>query len=187
MSLPQTIRTGLPRRLADQHFGITEARHVRIATEGALIGSLIHHGFSEELVILSDDAARFDVLRHALCSIHTERLLQRLLPLNNTHAKAIQWVRTQIWDLYAYLKAYRCAPRDNAKTDIRHHFEELCHTRPPWIFSGNFLSDRSGDMTPTLRSALPRRSARKPPISRSAAAEAEPQRLAMRSSVWQRC
>ena len=27
-----------------QHCGITEARHVRIATEGALIGSLIHHG-----------------------------------------------------------------------------------------------------------------------------------------------
>ena len=40
--------------------GINQARHLRIATEGALIGSLIHHGFPPDLVILSDDAGQFD-------------------------------------------------------------------------------------------------------------------------------
>src|SRR5208282_103150 len=36
--------------------GITQPRHVRIATEGALLGSLIAHGVSPELAILSDGA-----------------------------------------------------------------------------------------------------------------------------------
>ncbi len=31
-----------------QHLGITQPRHVRIATEGALLGSLFHHGFPPE-------------------------------------------------------------------------------------------------------------------------------------------
>jgi hypothetical protein len=49
---------------------MTQARHVRIATEGALIGSLTEHGFPQDLVIISDDAGQFDVLLHALCWIH---------------------------------------------------------------------------------------------------------------------
>jgi hypothetical protein len=72
--------------------GIHQARHVRIATEGALIGSLIQHGFPPQLVIISDDAGQFDVFLHALCWIHAERVFQRILPLNEIHAKALNWV-----------------------------------------------------------------------------------------------
>ena len=39
-----------------QELGITSERHVRIASEGALLGSLIAHGVSTELGILSDGA-----------------------------------------------------------------------------------------------------------------------------------
>ena len=50
--------------------GIVKDRHVRIATEGALLGSVPHHGFPEDLAIISDAAGRFNVMLHALCWIH---------------------------------------------------------------------------------------------------------------------
>ncbi len=58
-------------------------RHVRIATEGALLGSLIAHGVSPELVVLSDGAGQFDVLVHASCWLHAERPLARMVPYND--------------------------------------------------------------------------------------------------------
>ena len=51
---------------------------VRIATEGALWGSIKAHGFLCEAVVVSDDAGQFDVGHHALCWIHAERLVHRL-------------------------------------------------------------------------------------------------------------
>lgn len=109
--------------------GITQARHVRIATEGALIGSLIEHGFPEDLVIVSDDAGQFDVLLHALCWVHAERLFQRLLPLNAQHTQALAWVRSQIWDLYGDLKQYQRQPCEQRKQELQARFEEICRTR----------------------------------------------------------
>jgi len=108
---------------------ITTARHRRIATEAALVGSLIHHGFPPELVILSDDAGQFVVLRHALCWIHAERNVQTLLPFNDTHTKQLAWVRTQLWDLYDDLKTYKRHPTPEAKQEIEQRFDELCRTK----------------------------------------------------------
>ena len=54
--------------------------HVRLATEGALLGRLIEQGVSPELVILSDGAAPFDLLVHASCWVHAERPLARAVP-----------------------------------------------------------------------------------------------------------
>src|SRR5262249_26831117 len=90
--------------------GVTGARHVRIATEGALLGSLTAHGVSPELVILSDGAAQFDVLVHASCWLHAERPLARLGPYSEEHRRAIEGVRQRIWQLYQDLKAYRDQP-----------------------------------------------------------------------------
>lgn len=109
--------------------GIHQARHVRITTEGALIGSLIHHGFPAELVILSDDAGQFDVFLHALCWIHAERVFQRILPLNEIHAKALNWVREQIWGLYHDLKHYRQHPSKVEKRELSVRFDEICRTK----------------------------------------------------------
>jgi hypothetical protein len=68
-------------------------RHVRIATEGALMGSILEHGVSAQLGIVSDDAGQFNVFRHALCWIHGERNITELIPLNSTHAQHMEWVR----------------------------------------------------------------------------------------------
>jgi len=87
--------------------GMTSVRHVRIAGEGALLGSLIAHGVSPGLVILSDGAGQYDVLAHAARWIHAERPLARLIPYSEEHRRAIAEVRGRIRGLYRDLKAYR--------------------------------------------------------------------------------
>ena len=77
---------------------VTSERHVRIATEGALLGSLIAHGVSPEMGVLSDGAGQFDVFVHALCWLHVERPLERLVPHNEKHRQAIERIRQRIWD-----------------------------------------------------------------------------------------
>jgi hypothetical protein len=65
----------------------------RIATEGALWGSIAAHGFLREAVILSDDAGQFDVGRHALCWVHAERLVHRLETFTDAQHAAQQHLR----------------------------------------------------------------------------------------------
>lgn len=85
-------------------------RHVRIATEGALLGGLLEKGFNPELAIISDGAGQFAILLHGLCWIHAERLVHKLIPMNDLQRDAIAKVRDQIWNLYADLKAYKHQP-----------------------------------------------------------------------------
>jgi len=94
--------------------GINSERHQRIATEGALIGSLLEKGFNPDLAIISDGAGQFAIFLHALCWIHAERLIHKLIPANELQREAIAQVRGLIWDFYADLKAYRLQP-DQAK------------------------------------------------------------------------
>jgi hypothetical protein len=115
-----------------QQVGITGPRHIQIATEGALTGSLLAHGFSATMGIVSDDAGQFNVFRHALCWIHAERGINKLVPLNPTHTKHIAWARTQVWDLYADLKAYKtdtALQTPEFQAEIHARFDEVCRTR----------------------------------------------------------
>jgi hypothetical protein len=106
--------------------GVTSVRHVRIATAGALLGSLIEHGVSPELVVLSDGAPQFDVLRHASCWLHAERPLARMVPFGAAHRQAIEGVRGRIWELYQELKAYREQPHPARKAGLEARFDALC-------------------------------------------------------------
>ncbi len=130
------LRRG-PRTFADsaaweerlRALGITRPRHVRIATEGALLGSLIAHGVSPELAILSDGAEQYDVLVHAACWIHAERPLARMVPYSEEHRAAIERVRGEIWELYQDLKAYRQRPEVLRLRDLEARFDVLCAQR----------------------------------------------------------
>jgi hypothetical protein len=108
---------------------VTSKRHVRIATEGALLGSLIAHGVSPEMGVLSDGAGQFDVFVHALCWLHVERPLERLVPQNEKHRLAIERTRQRIWDLYTGLKAYQQAPSLTARDTLAQQFDELVADR----------------------------------------------------------
>lgn len=109
--------------------GITGERHRRIATEGALFASAIAHGFCTDLVIVSDDAGQFNVFKHALCWVHTERLVHKLVPLNDNHGQAITHVREKIWDYYAALKAYQQNPDPSQADHLTQQFDQIFSQR----------------------------------------------------------
>jgi len=104
---------------------ITKTRHQRIATEGALLGSIVQHGLSDDLAIVSDDAGQFNVLIHGLCWVHTERLIHKLLPLNEAHREDIALIRGQIWTYYADLKDYKNYPNEDKKVSLIARFDTL--------------------------------------------------------------
>jgi hypothetical protein len=83
---------------------------VRIVTEGAVWGSVKAHGLLPDTVILSDDAGRFALDRHALCWVHAERLVHKLDTFTDRQHAAQQLVRALVWWPCADLKAYKRAP-----------------------------------------------------------------------------
>ena len=109
--------------------GITGERHVRIATEGALLGGLVERGVSPELVVLSDGAPQFDVFVHASCWIHAERPLARMVPYHDAHRALIEKIREQIWELYKDLKAYRQQSEAAQQPLLTARFDALCEQK----------------------------------------------------------
>jgi hypothetical protein len=109
--------------------GIQGSRHRKIVTEGALLSGLLAQGIPSDGVILSDDAGQFNIFDHALCWIHAERVIHRLSPLHEDHEKAVNWVREQIWQLYADIKGYKIHPEPAQAEEIRARFAELCCTK----------------------------------------------------------
>jgi hypothetical protein len=129
---------------------VTDPRHVRIATEGALLGSLIAQGVSPELIVLSDGAGQFDVLVHALCWLHIERPLARLVPHNENHRVAIERIRQGIWDLYAGLKAYRQAPMEALRDALGKQFDDLVAQRTDYPSIDSVLKGMEADRAKLL-------------------------------------
>jgi DNA-binding protein H-NS len=105
--------------------GIAKERHVKIATEGALIGSIIEHGLSKKLVIVSDDAGQFNVLLHALCWIHANRAIDKIIPFTDQAKEDLATVKDQIWQLYEGLKAYKQNPTQSDKKGLSTTFDEI--------------------------------------------------------------
>ena len=82
---------------------------VLIASEGALWGAIHHQGLLPDTVIVSDDAGQFRVGAHALCWIHAERLVHKLVPANDKQRNAIEIAKRMIWWFYRALKDYKLA------------------------------------------------------------------------------
>jgi hypothetical protein len=112
---------------------------VLIATEGALWGAVKAHGFLHDTVILSDDAGQFNVGRHALCWIHSERLVYKLDTFTEAHRAAQAHVRGLIWDLYADLKDYREAPSAELKTSLSERFDAIFKSRSSFVMLNRLL------------------------------------------------
>ena len=122
-----------------KHHGITKERHVRIATEGALLGAVLRHEINPNLVIVSDDAGQFNVLLHALCWIHAERLLAKLMGFNDMQREALEEKRTALWALYHDLKAYQNKPSLNVKGELEQRFDEICNPQTCFTTLNNAL------------------------------------------------
>ena len=115
-------------RFLDQ-MGIRSDLHVRIATEGALLAGVLEHGINPDLVIISDDAGQFNVLLHALCWIHAERTLSKIVGINDKQRQAIEDVRAQVWDLYDQLKRFKQRPTKRQRARIGTCFDNLFTTK----------------------------------------------------------
>jgi hypothetical protein len=108
-----------------QQLDIISHRHIKIATEGALMGSVLHHGLPKSLVVVSDDAGQFNILNHSLCWIHAERILNKLIPPNEEKRKDLESVEKQVWGFYRDLKAYKKSPDGTKKAQLQERFEEI--------------------------------------------------------------
>lgn len=118
-----------------QGLGITQKRHIQIATEGALLGSVLEHGFNPDMVIMSDDAGQFAItlLLHALCWIHAERTIRKIVPFNDDQRSALETIRDKIWELYADLKLYKENPTLEMKIELENRFDEIFQEKTCFI------------------------------------------------------
>jgi len=113
---------------------------VRVATEGALWGSIAAQGLLEGTVIVSDGAGQFDVADHALCWIHAERLVHKLDAFTDEHRQAKEGIQSRIWALYADLKAYRRKPSEHAKRELTKRFDAIFSTHTVYATLNKLLA-----------------------------------------------
>ena len=106
---------------------ITTEHHRRIVTEAVLWASLMYHDTIMHQVLISDDAPQFKVLglMNALCWVHAERGIDRLLPVSDAQRRAQERVQDEIWQFYQQLKAYRTAPSARQSARLRREFERI--------------------------------------------------------------
>ena len=106
---------------------------VRIATEGALWGSIAAQGLLDDTVIVSDGAGQFVVGHHANCWVHAERLVHKLDAFTEDRRVAKETIRDRIWQLYAALKAYARAPTPEAKAELATRFDTIFTTETGFV------------------------------------------------------
>jgi hypothetical protein len=76
-------------------------------------------------VIVSDGAGQFRVGLHALCWVHAERLVHKLVPATPEQRQAVEVTRALIWWLYADLKAWAGDPCPRRAAALRARFDRL--------------------------------------------------------------
>ena len=111
----------------EQHLkelGIVKSRHRQIATEGALFACVLSQ-LPRSLVIVSDDAGQFNILNHALCWIHAERILAKIIAPSDNKRRILEEVRQQIWQFYSELKVYKESPSQKEKNRLSEKFETI--------------------------------------------------------------
>ena len=98
---------------------------LKIATEGALWGSIQAHGLLQNTVIVSDGAGQFRLDDHADCWIHAERLVHKLDSFNDDQRRAIEIERELIWWLYRDLKLYKEEPSRQRAAQLKARFKRI--------------------------------------------------------------
>lgn len=122
-----------------KEINLKDKRYKRILTESVLLGSIDKHGFLQNAVILSDDAGQFNVMLHALCWVHAERALTRLMPLCEIQREAMDGVLDKFWLIYRRLKKYKERPSEKRKQVIEKCFDKLCAKKTIWASLDNAL------------------------------------------------
>jgi hypothetical protein len=113
---------------------------VKIATQGAMWGAIRQHGLLGDTVVVSDDAGQFRVGTHALCWVHAERLVHKLLPVTAAQRRAVDLVRQLIWWFYRDLKAWQYQPDRRRAAGLRTRFERIFGRRTGYVTLDRLLA-----------------------------------------------
>jgi hypothetical protein len=103
------------------------------------------------LGVLSDGAQQFVLFVHAGCWIHAERPLAKLVPHNDQHRAEIEKVRSQIWELYQDLKAYRAQPDVAQRPVLEARFDTLVEQRTGYPSIDGVLNEMRDHKADLLR------------------------------------
>nr|WP_313904166.1 transposase [Rhizobium laguerreae] len=133
------LKTCEPRRFANQvpfleylaanGIDIFDKDIIRPFAEAGIWGTIRHHGLVGNAVIVSDDAGQFRVGTHALCWVHAERLLHKLMPATPGQVKHVDTLRELVWHFYKALKAYRQRPDPRAARGLQARFDRIFSLR----------------------------------------------------------
>lgn len=125
---------------------------VKIATEGALWGTICDGGRIAGTVILSDDAGQFDVGDlHALCWIHAERNVSKLDGNTPYQHERVAPVLDRMWKLYRSLSRYRKRPTPLRKRVMETRFDQLFGMRTGYASLDRLLERLKANRDELLR------------------------------------
>jgi hypothetical protein len=124
---------------------------VRVTSEAALTGAIEAEGLLGQAVIISDDAGQFRVGDHALCWVHAERLVHKLVPANDKQSNAVKVAKRMIWWFYRRLKAYKRAPSAQQASLLRVQFNRIFKRRTGYATLDRLLKRLLGRKDELLR------------------------------------
>ena len=111
----------------------TGNKQVHIAIEHATAIVFYHEQSSVPIVqiLVCDDAGQFKMLtdKLALCWIHDGRHYEKLSPVVDRHAQALDHFQDRYWDFYASLQDYRAGPTEELAAQFPLEFDELFSTQ----------------------------------------------------------
>ena len=90
-----------------------------------MIGAIVARGRLTDTVIVSDGAGQFDVFLHALCWLHAERHLRKLVCVTDGQQRMVELQRQLVWWFYADLKLYKDEPSPARRTALRRRFDRI--------------------------------------------------------------
>jgi hypothetical protein len=128
---PQRFANQVPflQHLAEHGIDIFDRDIIRPFAEAGIWGAIRHHGLVGNAVIVSDDAGQFRVGTHALCWVHAERLLHKLMPGTPRQVKHVETLRELIWLFYKLLKDYQRHPCSRAARALQVRFDRIFSMR----------------------------------------------------------
>jgi FtsZ-binding cell division protein ZapB len=124
---------------------------VRATSEAALWGAIVAEGLLGQAVIVSDDAGQFRLGDHALCWVHAERLVHKLIPANDKQSNAVEVARRMIWWFYRRLKEYKRAPSPEQASLLRAQFDRIFKRRTGYATLDRLLKRLLGRKDELLR------------------------------------
>ncbi len=135
--------------------GLTDFRvtpdPVRVASEAALWGAIEDAGLLGGAVVVSDDAGQFRIGEHALCWVHAERLIHKLLPANDKQRNAVEVARRMVWWLYRQLKDFKRRPDPRKAAELSARFDRIFKRRTGYATLDRLLRRLLGRKDELLR------------------------------------